>query len=145
MATTVDQMTELAMKLRLSQRASEKLAQRATESGRDVDAVASELIEQAVMRPTIDELLAPVRADFAKTGMNEDEIMELGQRELDALRNEKASRPRASEQFTTQWCFFSGPLCRPNVHTPRPHEFKLFIPLCRLAASHDSVELPASN
>ena len=92
MATTVEPTTELAMKLRLSKLASEKLAQRAAESGRDLSAVASDLIERAVIQPSIDEILSPVRADFARSGMTEQELMELGQQELDALRNEKAER-----------------------------------------------------
>ncbi len=44
-------MTELAMKLRLSDQAIEKLAQRADETGQDVAGVASDLIEQAVANP----------------------------------------------------------------------------------------------
>jgi len=92
MAATIEDVTELAMRLRLSKQASEMLAHRAAQSGRDVADVASDLIEQAIRRPTIDELLAPVRADFAKSGMTEDELMELGRRELDALRDEKAKR-----------------------------------------------------
>jgi tRNA C32,U32 (ribose-2'-O)-methylase TrmJ len=92
MATAVEQITEMAMKLRLSKQASEKLLLRATESGRDVADVASDLIEQAVTRPTLEELLAPVQAEFAKTGMSEEEIMELGRREPEALRKEKADR-----------------------------------------------------
>lgn len=51
MASTLEHMTELAMKLRLSKQASEKLAQRAAETGRDVATVASDLIEQAVATP----------------------------------------------------------------------------------------------
>jgi hypothetical protein len=65
MATTVKPMTELAMKLRLSQQAKDKLTQRAAESGRDVDAVASELIEQAVTQPTPGDSLD--QAEIAKS------------------------------------------------------------------------------
>ena len=49
MATTIEHMTELAMKLRLSKQASEKLSQRAEQVGQDVGAVASGIIEQAVV------------------------------------------------------------------------------------------------
>jgi hypothetical protein len=49
-------MTELAMKLRLSSRASENLAARAASSGQDVAAVASELIEQAFTSPATTEM-----------------------------------------------------------------------------------------
>lgn len=76
MATTVEQTTELPMKLRLSRQASEKLAQRAAESGRDVAAVASDLIEQAITRPTVDEVLAPFRKQVAESGMSDEELDE---------------------------------------------------------------------
>ena len=91
MATTVEPMTELAMKLRLSKQASEKLAQRATESGRDVDAVASDLIEQAVTQPSLSELLAVSQAEFLTTGMTEDEVMALGRDLVEKVRSEKAA------------------------------------------------------
>jgi hypothetical protein len=54
-------MTELAMKLRLSDEASEKLARRAAESGRDLAAVASDLIEQAVSVPAPNDSTAAQR------------------------------------------------------------------------------------
>lgn len=80
------------MKLRLSDQAKRKLAERAAESGRDVAEYTSELVEQAVNRPTLDELLAPVRADFARSGMSEDQIMELGRSELGTLRQERKAK-----------------------------------------------------
>jgi hypothetical protein len=51
MGTAVEQVAEFAMKLKLSKEAGEKLVQRATESGRDLAAVASDLIERAVTQP----------------------------------------------------------------------------------------------
>jgi hypothetical protein len=74
MATIVGQTTELPMKLRLSRQASEKLTQRGAESGRDVADVASELVEQAVNRPTVDEVLAPFRKQVAESGMSDKEL-----------------------------------------------------------------------
>src|SRR5208282_5090867 len=49
MATATRQMTEIAMTLKLSQEASDRLARRAADAGKDVAAVASDLIEQAVV------------------------------------------------------------------------------------------------
>lgn len=69
-------MTELAMKLRLSEKASEKLAQRAAESGQDLATVASRLLEEAVTRPTVDEVLAPFRKQVAESGMSDEELDE---------------------------------------------------------------------
>ena len=84
--------TEMSITLRLSEDASKKLVERAAQSGQDVANYASNLIEDAVTRPTIDELLAPVRAEFAKTGLSEDELMELGRHELAAMRHEKKAK-----------------------------------------------------
>ncbi len=74
MSTSVEQMTELTMKLRLSKEAGERLAQRATESGKDIAAVASELVERAVAQPTVDEVLAPFHKQVAESGMNDAEL-----------------------------------------------------------------------
>ncbi len=48
MAAKHGHMTELAMVVRISRQASEMLAERAAQSGRDVAAVAADLIEEAV-------------------------------------------------------------------------------------------------
>lgn len=92
MATTAEQMTELAMKLRLSKQASEKLAQRAKESGRDLDSVASDLIEKAVTEPSLEELLAGSQSEFPSTGMTEDEMMDFGRELLNKVRDAKVPR-----------------------------------------------------
>jgi len=83
---------EMPITLRLSDAAGKKLAELAAASGQDVAHYASDLIEEAIVRPTIDEILAPVRSDFANSGLGEDEIMELGRRELEALRQEKRAK-----------------------------------------------------
>ena len=93
MATTVEETTELAMKLRLTKRASERLAQRAAESGQDVAALASDLIEQAVTRPTVDEVLAPFRKQIADSGMSDEELDAFFRSELEAHRREKKAKP----------------------------------------------------
>lgn len=87
-----NQVTVMQITIRLSRRAREKLAERAAQNGQDVNHYTSELIEQAVTCPTLDELLAPVRDDFAKSGMSEEEIMELGRRELEVMRRERKAK-----------------------------------------------------
>ena len=68
-----------------------RLRERAAASGQPVDVYASDVLVQAVSAPTIDELLAPVREEFARSGLSEQELMDLGRRELEALRAEKQS------------------------------------------------------
>ena len=53
----------------------EKLQQRAVASGQNVEAYVERLIEKALSGPpSIEELLAPVRKEFAESGMTEDEL-----------------------------------------------------------------------
>jgi hypothetical protein len=92
MATT-EQMTELAMKLRLSKLASDKLVQRAAESGREIAAVASELIEQAITQPTVDEILAPFRKQVAESGMSDQELGDFFDEVREKAFQERQRRP----------------------------------------------------
>jgi hypothetical protein len=80
------------MKLRLSQLASEKLAQRAVESGKDVAAVASDFIEQAVTRPTVDESLASFRKQVAESGMSDEALDDFFRGEIEAHRMERKAK-----------------------------------------------------
>ncbi len=47
---------------------------------------------ETIIKPTIDELLAPVRADFTNTGLSDDELIGLGREALTALRHEKKAK-----------------------------------------------------
>jgi hypothetical protein len=69
-----------------------KLRERAAAIGEPLEAYASRVLSDAVSAPTIDEILGPVRADFARSGMSEDELIKFGRRELQALRSEKRAR-----------------------------------------------------
>ena len=56
----------------------QKLRERAASAGKDVGAVATELLERAVAGPrTLDEILAPFRRQFAESGMTDDELVAL--------------------------------------------------------------------
>jgi hypothetical protein len=72
MAAPPPEMTEL--KLLLGSDTSERLKLRAAASGRAVADYAAALIEDAVTKPSIEEVLAPVREQFARSGMSEDEL-----------------------------------------------------------------------
>ena len=78
----------MTLSISLSRKAEAKLKERAAAEGKDPKAYASDILERAVTAPTIDEILAPVRKDFAKRGISEKEIMELGRKELRSLRDE---------------------------------------------------------
>jgi hypothetical protein len=69
-----------------------KLKERAAVVGQTVPAYAAQLVAETLTKPTIDELLEPVRADFAKTGMSEDELLDLGRDAVSAVRQEKKAK-----------------------------------------------------
>jgi hypothetical protein len=89
---TPGQTTDTPITLHLSERARAKLAEQAKSSGQDISAVASELIEHAVTRPSIDEIMAPVRKQFADSGMTDEQLDDLLHRELNAQRREKKAK-----------------------------------------------------
>lgn len=66
-----------------------KLRKRALASGQPASAYASKIVEQAIQGPTLEELLAPVQADFARSGMTEKQLLDLGRQLLDKVRTEK--------------------------------------------------------
>ena len=80
------------MMLRLSDRARAKLAEQAKQNGQDIAAVASDLIEQAVARPSVDEVLAPFRKQVAQSGMSDEELDDFLRAELEAHRREKKAK-----------------------------------------------------
>jgi hypothetical protein len=69
-----------------------KLQERAAVSGQTITVYTARLVAETVDKPTIDELLAPVRADFAKSGMTEDELLDFGRKMLTAARQDKKAK-----------------------------------------------------
>ena len=65
------------------------LRQRAEAIGQPVSDYTSRIVEQAVRGPTLEELLARVQADFARSGMTEDELLDLGRDLLNKVKAEK--------------------------------------------------------
>ena len=53
-----------------------RLRQQAAANGKDPEAFASKLLEQAVGRSALDDLLAPLRAQFAASGTTDEELVE---------------------------------------------------------------------
>ncbi len=74
-----------------------KLRERATANGQDVASYAARLLNDAVQSASLDEILAPVRRAFEESGMTDDELSDLLEREKHAMRAERreaASRKR---------------------------------------------------
>ena len=68
--------TELSLKVKLSPQAKSKLVEEAARTGRDIDAYASELLEHAALAPSVESLLAPLRQEFAESGVTDDQLLE---------------------------------------------------------------------
>ncbi|HKI35577.1 MAG TPA: hypothetical protein VKA46_27215 [Gemmataceae bacterium] len=67
-----------------------KLSDRAAQSGRDVESLAREFIEQGVNgEPTLDEILAPFRRQVAESGMSDEELTALFEEAREEVYREK--------------------------------------------------------
>ncbi len=65
------------------------LMQKAAAKGQDVKTFIESLVEHQVVKPSLDEILAPMRKDFAKSGMSDDELDELIKTERRAMHEER--------------------------------------------------------
>lgn len=69
------------------------LEEKARNQGKDVSAYVENLIEKDVdHRKTLDEILAPVRKNFAESGMSEEDLDALIETERQAMWEEKNAR-----------------------------------------------------
>jgi hypothetical protein len=88
---------EMTITPRLSPEEERKLLERATESGQDVPSHVRHLIQCHISKPmSLSEILAPVREDFRRSGMTEDELASLIEKVRDEVWEEK-QRGKSSE------------------------------------------------
>jgi len=91
-----DNTVELPLRLHVSPEASKKLAMRAASSGTDIAGYVSQLVEQSARRPqTLEEISGPVYQRFLESGMTDEELGEVLEREKHAARAQRRAR-RAS-------------------------------------------------
>jgi hypothetical protein len=88
--STAARTTEISVTLRLSDRALTKLEEQAAKSEQDISAIASELVEQMITRPSIAEIMAPVRKQVAESGMSDAELDAFLRGEVDLHRQKMA-------------------------------------------------------
>jgi len=84
----------MTINISLTPEAETKLRQRAASLGRDLSIVASDLLEEAVCRPSVDELLAPARKQVAESGMSDQAVDNLFRNALKEVRDEKRARQK---------------------------------------------------
>jgi hypothetical protein len=82
----------MTLSISLSRKAEAKLKKRAAAEGKDPVAYASNLLEQAVTRPSLQELLTPSQSQFGKTGKTREQVMDMGRRIVDRVRGHKGVR-----------------------------------------------------
>lgn len=79
----------MTLNIQVSQKAEVALRQRAAAAGQPIDKYVSDLVEQVASRPSLEELLAPVQEDFARSGLTESDLLDLGQDLLEKVRDDK--------------------------------------------------------
>jgi hypothetical protein len=81
----------MVLSLSISPEAEAKLKAKAAAAGVDVATYAAKTLERVATRPSLDEVLAPLRADFDRSGMTEDGLTEL----LEQVKHEARADQRA--------------------------------------------------
>jgi pantoate kinase len=84
----------MTISISLTPEAESKLRQRAAVLGQDLVTVASDLLEEAIARPSVDELLAPARKQVAESGMSDEQVDDFFRGVLKKVRDEKKAQPR---------------------------------------------------
>lgn len=84
----------MTINISLTPEAETKLRQRAASLGQDPSIVASDLLEEAVRRPSVDELLAPARKQVAESGMSDQAVDSFFRDVLKEVRDEKRARQK---------------------------------------------------
>jgi hypothetical protein len=84
----------MTINISLTPEAESKLRQRAAVLGQDLVTVASDLLEQAIARPSVDELLAPARKQVAESGMSDEQVDDFFRGVLKKVRDEKKAQPK---------------------------------------------------
>jgi len=86
-------METMTLTIHVSKNIGAVLEEKAKNQGKDVAEYVEDLIEKDIdHRKTLDEILAPVRKNFAESGMTEDELDELIESERQAMWEEKNVR-----------------------------------------------------
>jgi hypothetical protein len=86
---------DMKLNISISPEAEARLRERASATGEPLEQVASRFVEEALRRPSLNELLAPLRAEFEASGMTDDELAELLERAKHEMRAVRRAR-RAS-------------------------------------------------
>lgn len=86
----------MSVTVEISKEAENRLKSRANEMGKDLPDFVEYLLEREARdpEPSFDEIVAPLQADFAKSGMSEEELEAFLDEVVSEVRAEKSSRRR---------------------------------------------------
>ena len=79
----------MGMTITLPEELADKVRQEASKRGQDAEKYAISALQKALNKPTLDEILAPVREQFVASGMTEEELTALVKEERGAMWQEK--------------------------------------------------------
>lgn len=83
-------METMTLTIQVSQNIGAVLEEKAKRQGKDVSSYIEDLIERDLNgRKTLDEILAPIRKNFSESGLTEDDLDTLIERERQAMWEEK--------------------------------------------------------
>jgi hypothetical protein len=87
-----DMIRNMVLSFSISPEAEAKLKAKAAAAGLDIGAYAAKTLERIATRPSLDEVLAPLRAEFEKSGMTEEELTNFLERTKHEARAEQQAR-----------------------------------------------------
>jgi hypothetical protein len=81
----------MVLSLSISPETEAKLKAKADAAGLDINTYASKTLERVASRPSLEDVLKPLRTEFEQSGMSEDELTEF----LEEVKHESRAEQRA--------------------------------------------------
>lgn len=70
-----------------------RLRRLAEAAGKDVTTYVAQVVEEAVVKPTLNEMLAPVRKQFAESGTSDEQLLDEIMQARDRYRADQRKKP----------------------------------------------------
>ncbi len=82
----------MRLNINISARAEKNLKKRAAADGKELAAYASQIVEDAATKPTLEELLKPLRIEFESSGFSDEDLVQQITAAQKAYRNSRNTR-----------------------------------------------------
>lgn len=70
-----DIISQMVLSIELAPEIESRLREQARAAGKDLDEFVGQLVEHAVAKPSLDEVLAPLRKQFAESGTSDEQLV----------------------------------------------------------------------